>query len=231
MSTSLHRSSPEAALAAVCPPGTKMVVDETGARTCAPCTVGFYCPGGNGKVTPSANPTAYGGEEFPCNPGTNIGLTTKAGRSSRRTDCGEHIMLVSQVLRHSYLSAMLLEAMSTRGSSAGSLMAGVLFRPKASIFRPHTDAGHQASEGGTFSPLLDSFCCPAVALGGYSLPASPGEPARQCPANTYAPAGNRLRDCMPCPSGFRTPSGSYNRDNRNEACRECSGPSCRTALQ
>uniref|UniRef100_A0A383W8R7 Tyrosine-protein kinase ephrin type A/B receptor-like domain-containing protein n=1 Tax=Tetradesmus obliquus TaxID=3088 RepID=A0A383W8R7_TETOB len=72
----------------VCPPGTFLngtAASAPLARSCVPCTVGSYCPGGNPKArTPTDN---IGGAANSCNIGTSTGLTTKSARSTRRADC------------------------------------------------------------------------------------------------------------------------------------------------
>lgn len=58
-----------------------------------------------------------------------------------------------------------------------------------------------------------------VALGGYVLPAQPGQPGVLCSGSSYAPALNRLKRCLPCPSGFDTPPDFDGpRVDKNEVC-------------
>lgn len=74
--------------AAVCPAGTYQVQSGS-SRSCAPCPLGSFCPGGSPTARrPTDN---LGGQARSCNVNSSSidGLTTKAERASKAADCGE----------------------------------------------------------------------------------------------------------------------------------------------
>jgi len=75
-----------AAVLSVCPPGFHMPKTGSTANTCVVCPLGSFCLGGNKKASSGSDDM---GTPKTCNNIGSQGLTTKATKATKPTDCGE----------------------------------------------------------------------------------------------------------------------------------------------